>query len=170
MALVKCQECGKEMSDKARVCPACGSPASIETHAHTEATVKTTSDTNNNEIVVPDFLTFKHPVTGQTKQLKVGFSWTLLFFAIYLIPLINRGLWVWVGINGALLFMWVSLWFIPTVWLFVNIAALVVEIYLGLKGNQLAAANYLEKGWKLVDSSNPGVKIALSRMGLSTVD
>lgn len=26
MALVKCQECGKEISDKAPVCPQCGAP------------------------------------------------------------------------------------------------------------------------------------------------
>ena len=26
MALVKCNECGKEMSDKAKVCPKCGCP------------------------------------------------------------------------------------------------------------------------------------------------
>ena len=26
MALVKCNECGKEMSDKAKICPKCGCP------------------------------------------------------------------------------------------------------------------------------------------------
>ena len=28
MALIKCSECGKEISDKAKSCPNCGSPVS----------------------------------------------------------------------------------------------------------------------------------------------
>ena len=30
MALIKCNECGKEISDKAKVCPNCGNPISTK--------------------------------------------------------------------------------------------------------------------------------------------
>lgn len=37
------------------------------------------------------FRTFQHPETGRVKEVKVGFSWTVLFWGI--IPMLCRGDW-----------------------------------------------------------------------------
>lgn len=42
MALIKCSECGSEVSDKAAACPKCGNPIN-EIEPPREATTKTTS-------------------------------------------------------------------------------------------------------------------------------
>lgn len=49
MALIKCSECGKEISDKASTCPHCGCPVDI-------SIVETTSETEfaENDLVVPE--------------------------------------------------------------------------------------------------------------------
>ena len=36
MALIKCKECGKEMSDKAKVCPRCGCPFAMAKEVNKE--------------------------------------------------------------------------------------------------------------------------------------
>lgn len=43
MAIIRCSECGKEISDKAVSCPACGYPVEVvdEVSVYSEATVKT---------------------------------------------------------------------------------------------------------------------------------
>jgi rRNA maturation endonuclease Nob1 len=33
MALIKCTECGKEISDKAKTCPSCGAPVKSVSNA-----------------------------------------------------------------------------------------------------------------------------------------
>lgn len=47
MALIKCQECGKEISDKAEVCPHCGNPINQEAQT-INATEKTTKKSSKN--------------------------------------------------------------------------------------------------------------------------
>ncbi|PCQ44939.1 zinc-ribbon domain-containing protein [Citrobacter freundii] len=34
MALIKCKECGEQVSDKAASCPKCGAPIAKKTKAH----------------------------------------------------------------------------------------------------------------------------------------
>ena len=48
MALIKCSECGREISDKAEVCPGCGAPvfATTKQKTQTPTTVHYNSDTD----------------------------------------------------------------------------------------------------------------------------
>ena len=48
MALVKCKECGKEISDKAKTCPNCGCPIEDE-FAKTETTKDIQTEPKKNE-------------------------------------------------------------------------------------------------------------------------
>ncbi len=48
MALIKCTDCGKEISDKAKSCPNCGCPVSVEPEKTTE--VKEITDANNEKV------------------------------------------------------------------------------------------------------------------------
>ena len=55
MALIKCEECGKEISDRAVACPNCGCPVE-----HKKQIVKKTSHTNtdgkrNTPVIQPTF-------------------------------------------------------------------------------------------------------------------
>lgn len=50
MALIKCDECGKEVSDKAATCPNCGAPIASKQNSNTQPTIKITpvgSDSKN---------------------------------------------------------------------------------------------------------------------------
>lgn len=38
MALVRCKECGKEISDKASACPSCGAPMAGDSTVHVRVT------------------------------------------------------------------------------------------------------------------------------------
>lgn len=45
MALIKCKECGKEVSDKATACPACGAPIAAASVGTPTQTIEQTSKT-----------------------------------------------------------------------------------------------------------------------------
>lgn len=49
MALIKCKECGKEISDKAVACPHCGCPVQMENDAKTEVQNKPTVEDENQQ-------------------------------------------------------------------------------------------------------------------------
>ena len=100
---------------------------------------------------------FESPQTGEVRQVKVGFSWALFFFSgVFGIPLFRRKLiaWGWVMLayniaavllligsrktdSGASLIMNVVIWF--------------ALAYLGFKGNEITAKNYLASGWRFVE-------------------
>ena len=46
MALIKCSECGREISDKAEACPGCGAPVSITVKQQTPTAVHYDRDTD----------------------------------------------------------------------------------------------------------------------------
>ncbi|WP_034627626.1 hypothetical protein [Desulfocurvibacter africanus] len=108
------------------------------------------------------FVQFKNPRTGELKQVKIGWSWTLFFFSGFLgIPLFMRKLTTW----GALM---AGLWFLNMVTsiyepdavaiftlLFIGFAG-----FFGAKGNEMTAKNYLDNGWEIVDPSSDFVKMA----------
>lgn len=74
MALVKCAECGKEISDKAAACPNCGAPVAAQLH----------------QAPVADALIFKNPRTGDQVSIEKAGLWTFLFGPLYFA---HRGIW-----------------------------------------------------------------------------
>ena len=117
---------------------------------------------------------FKNPKTGELKSVKVGWSWTLFFFSGFLgFPLFLRGLYVWGGV-------FLTLWVVNLLFSFVGdsdqaagAAIVFTFIFLGLaiwaaiKGNELTAKNYLEKGWELADPESAQTKFAKGKWGIT---
>lgn len=61
MALIKCPECGKEISDKAKSCPQCGYPITKENSTRVESNL--TPDTKNNFPDLPATIDIGSPCT-----------------------------------------------------------------------------------------------------------
>jgi hypothetical protein len=112
------------------------------------------------KIIVP----FVNPNTGERRLVKLGWSWTLFFFAGALgIPLFYRRLWVW---GAALLTFWIA----QEVAVFVvqngPLTALVwtisvgLAIFLGMKGNEITAKQYLEDGWQFAEPDSDATRYA----------
>ena len=54
MALIKCPECGKEISDKAKACPNCGCPNEIKNEIHYEKFASYVCDNCGEGLYIPD--------------------------------------------------------------------------------------------------------------------
>jgi len=72
MALIKCTECGREVSDKANCCVHCGCPLDIKSDNTNETTVKTTNETtgveDNYSIELIDYLRERYEVISIIKN------------------------------------------------------------------------------------------------------
>lgn len=117
-------------------------------------------------------VTMKNPVTGELKRIKIGFSWVLFLFSPILgIPLFLRKLYV----LGAVMVGWNLLGMIGMpgdpghVGIYV-LTQLVIQlglmIWLGLKGNEYTAKNYLERGWQLTQPDAVETRYALQAWGI----
>ncbi len=72
MALIKCSECGKEISDRAGACPGCGAPV------------------NGSTATAP----FSAAVTKSVRVERAGFKWEATGFVLILVA-------IFIGIAGA---------------------------------------------------------------------
>ena len=117
-------------------------------------------------------VTMKNPVTGELKRIKIGFSWVLFLFSPILgIPLFLRKLYV----LGALMVVWNLLGLIAKpsdpglvgIYVLIQLATqLGLMIWLGLKGNEYTAKNYLERGWQLTQPEAVETRYALQAWGI----
>lgn len=114
-------------------------------------------------------VTFKNPKTGELKQVKVGWSWTLFLFAgVFGIPLFLRKL-------NTLGFLFLLMWavnFVASLYLgVVGIATMLASIgfsvWIAIKGNELTAKNFLERGWEFSSPDSDIVKLAKAKWGLA---
>lgn len=103
---------------------------------------------------------FNNPRTGQIKSVKIGWSWSLFLSGGFIgIPLFLQGLSIW----GAVM---ASLWAIGFVissgtgTFILTLIGMGLSIFVGLKGNEMLAKNYLKYGWEFADPDNDIVKIA----------
>jgi len=116
----------------------------------------------------------KNPKTGEIKEVKVGWSWVLfLFSGLFGLPLFLRKLNVW---GAVFLSLWVLLMIAPavilgeegqTIYILLNLIFLGLEIFLGIKGNEMTVKNYLENNWVFVDPDSELTKMAKMRWGIS---
>ena len=114
------------------------------------------------------YATFKHPVTGEMRNLKIGFSWTVLFFAgAFGIPLWIRRLHIPATIMCVL---WLGGFILQAqietartydtrdtaiaALLMLAIGQFVYQLYLAFNANEMAAKNYLREGWKFADENS----------------
>jgi len=108
-----------------------------------------------------------HNRSGDVKEVKVGFSWTLLLFSGLMgLPLFFRGLSLW---GGFMLAIWAANLF-GTATLPANLAGLLTLVlfcvslfcsfYLGFKGNELTAKQYLERGYQFAKPKDTDTEFA----------
>lgn len=118
-------------------------------------------------------LRFKHPATGEVKTIKVGWSWTCFFFSSFFgIPLFIRKLYYFAI---AMICMDIA-YFMPNAFLyegdakivmvFLNIIIFIASIYFAIKANEMAAKNYIESGWEVLDKNQESIKFNLNKMGI----
>jgi len=123
----------------------------------------------------------KNPRTGEFKEIKVGWSWVLFFFAgFWGIPLFLRKLNIWGGI-----FLFLSLFGTCQSWianffagdaetaglmgigvLGFSVSMLVLTVYIAAKGNELTAKNLLENGWVFAYPHNAKTAEAKRQWGI----
>jgi Protein of unknown function (DUF2628). len=125
-------------------------------------------------------IAMKNPKTGEVKEVKVGWSWTLFFFSgFWGIPLFLRKLNTWgfvylaYGVANCLTSTYVnsSSSLTPEQKGFVVIANFLVllgmSIFMAIKGNAMTAKNYLELGWEFTTPDSEFVKLAKNKWGIN---
>lgn len=120
----------------------------------------------------------QHPITKETKSVKVGFSFVLFFFSFmsYGIPLFLRGLHhLGAVVAGLALLFAVGILSQPTVidvliaLFFCGLIMFGIELWLGIKGNEMTVKNYLRKGWKFIEPDSVATKSARYKWGLPEI-
>jgi len=120
------------------------------------------------------FAELKHPKSGELKRVKVGFSWTLFLFSGFMgLPLFLRRLYVW----GAVFFvLWLVNFFAASIGnaeerlgtqLGLFLVFFGLEIFFGIKGNEMTAKNLLEQGWVFANPESEMTRMARLRWGLA---
>jgi hypothetical protein len=108
------------------------------------------------------------------KEVKIGWSWPLfLFSGFFGLPLFLRQLHVW----GAI---YIALWVVFLVILSIEpgearvifvlplyIVMFGLQNFVAIKGNEMTAKNYLEKGWTFVEPDSKQTKMAKMRWGIT---
>ena len=113
----------------------------------------------------------KNTTTGEVVQIKVGWSWTLFFFAGFFgLPLFLRKLHVWGGVFFGLLILDLVLINIDPILSFMLFLPTMMgmSIWIAIKGNEMTAKNFLERGYEFVDPDSDVVRFAKVRWGLPT--
>lgn len=112
--------------------------------------------------------------SGELKEIKIGFSWILLFFSGFLgLPLFLRRLYIW---GAVFLALWAVNFLGPSIagsnedalaiQLVMFLIMLGLSIWMGVKGNEMTGKNLLEQGWEFVEPSSDVAKFAKLRWGL----
>ncbi len=116
-----------------------------------------------------------NPKTGEVKEIKVGWSWILFLFSSFFgLPLFLRRLYIWGGILLALGIVYIIA---PSMMydeeeslgllIVLNLVFLGLQIWLGIKGNEMTAKNYLELGWHFTNPNSDEVKFAKGKWGIN---
>lgn len=112
-------------------------------------------------------VTMKNSKTGKVKEIKVGWSWTLfLFSGLFGLPLFLRKLHVWGGVCLGLWMVRYTLAKRGVASITLTVIFLGIQIFLGIKGNEFTAKNYLKRGWEFTDPDSDVVMLANGEWGL----
>ncbi|HEX7926291.1 MAG TPA: hypothetical protein VF678_01795 [bacterium] len=119
------------------------------------------------------YVPFKQPRTGEVRTVKVGWSWVLFFWAGFLgIPLFLRRLNIW----G---FVFLALWLVNILAPIIastesvgvggvtTLVAIGLQIWLGIRGNEMTAKNYLEQGWEFAEPAAEATRIGRETWGIT---
>lgn len=119
-------------------------------------------------------IAMKNPKTGEIKEVKLGWSWTLLLFSGFFgLPLFLRRLHIWGAIFLAL---WLVNLIVPSlasaedgafVLLAISLVGIGLQVFLAIKGNEMTAKNYLENGWTFVEPEGELTRLAKARWDIT---
>jgi hypothetical protein len=120
------------------------------------------------------YVSLTNPASGETRVIKVGWSWTLLFFSSFFgFPLFIRKL-------DSFGFVMISTWLLTlqtcsipdqamqlafNMLIFLGSGGL--SIWLACHGNRMTALALIDRGWKFSDPDSPLAKLARRRWSLS---
>lgn len=90
MALIKCQECGRDVSDKAQACPHCGCPVKIA-KADSETSIPELTPSSIAEESNPHVQVKSHPNIGMMILIFVLAIFALFFIASKFVPSDGNG-------------------------------------------------------------------------------
>jgi hypothetical protein len=122
---------------------------------------------------IMSLIPMKNPKTGEVKEVKVGWSWILfLFSGFFGLPLFLRKLTMWGGIFLAvcIVSLVASAGSSDGAQTLSGLMALVsfgLAIFMGVKGNEMTAKNYLEQGWSFVEPESELTRIAKVKWGIA---
>lgn len=113
--------------------------------------------------------------TGEVKDIKIGWSWTLFLFSGLLgIPLFLRRLNTW---GGAMIAFWVVYQVVPALMtnpddraalnIGLGLLGIGLSVFFGLKGNELTAKHWLENGWTWANPDDQSTILARRVWSLS---
>ncbi len=83
MALIKCPECGRQVSSLAKSCPSCAYPIPQAPMVITPSDAPKRRPGERSKLTGETIMRFRNPVTGDIVELAHPFLWTLLFGPLY---------------------------------------------------------------------------------------
>jgi len=118
----------------------------------------------------------KNPRSGEVQRIKVGWSWTLFFFASTGLPLFIRRLYAWGAVFLALEILYIIIIVFAGetdeagFYIFLMIMlSWGMHIWIAIKGNEMMGKNFLDMGWVFADEHSWDSQYARKRWGLVPV-
>jgi hypothetical protein len=108
---------------------------------------------------------FKHPENGQEMEFRIGISFWFLFFPM--LVFLFRRQWT----EGGLVFLILFLVSLLVLMLglngeLINVAGLLIAIYLFSEGNKISGKSLLKKGWSVEDNDEKVIQLARDEWGV----
>jgi len=114
----------------------------------------------------------KTPSSGETKKIKVGWSWPMFLFSpFYGIPLFMKGLHR-PGLVALAIAVFANIQYLITskpnlvTLSLVSLAQLIIMFYFAIKGNELTAKKLLANGWVFAQPGSDQVRFARLKWGI----
>jgi ribosomal protein L40E len=176
-----CNTCGAALLPDSKFCEECGAivvaaqpniqavnSASQTKHEEVQTSTAPSSNTSTTPLPTATYgenALLRNPKTGEIKQIKVGWSWTIFFFDW--LALFIRQMYPWAVL--FLVFFAVNLLFRSSLAIIPMLCIEIgVKIYLCIKGNELMAKQLLENGWEFAEPESATTRYAKIHWGLET--
>lgn len=115
-------------------------------------------------------VTLSNDRTGELKEIKVGWSWTLLIFTQFLgIPLYLRKLNNWGSLVAGLCIFYTILGWTDGYWALWILSGLIIlglSVFFAIRGNEMTAKALLESGWIFAYPEDRSTTFAKSKWSL----
>lgn len=111
----------------------------------------------------------RNPKTGELKQVKVGWSWTIFFFGnVFGIPLFMRRLFAYAWAFVGLFLLHLIFYRLSQIGdIVISLLNIGLVIWLAIKGNELTVKNYLNHGWVFAEENSDAVAHAKRKWNIS---